>query len=138
MVQNRLITFVTLTFALVGAGQLPAAQPGSAPPGEISTPAGRLASHPYKSALGALWNYRSCGSHARAAVYESLSAELRSIEASAVAKGLGPTLERLRQEYHALLSVASTMACAGGPRRALAHARGAIAAFRTWVESQPA
>jgi len=58
-------------------------------------------------------------------------------EADATLKGLGATLERLRQDYYALRAVSSTTACAGGPRRALAYARRAVAAFRAWVAEQP-
>jgi hypothetical protein len=66
-----------------------------------------------------------------------INAELRSIEAAAEAKGLGPTLERLRREYQALLAVSTMMACFRGPRTALADARRALQAFRAWVAGQP-
>ena len=127
--------FVILALAVFGgsAGQVLAAQPGGPPAGQAE----HWTSHPYKSAIAALANYGSCGIHRHTATYMALTADLRSLEAAAVAKGLGPTLERLRQEYEALMAVADVMACGGGPVRALAEARNAVAAFRAWVEAQP-
>jgi hypothetical protein len=113
------------------------AQPARLPASVLGPPAQRFASHPYKSALGAVANYRSCGIHVRAAAYAELSSALRSIETEAVAKGLGAELARLRQEYYELLSVSTMAACGGGPVRALADARRALAAFRAWVAGQP-
>jgi hypothetical protein len=129
--------FVIAALAVFSAGPGLAAQPGGAPAGQAGAPAGVWTSHPYKSAISAVANYGSCGIHADAALYSGLNAALRSLEAAAVAKGLGPTLERLRREYEALMAVADVMACAGGPAGALAEARGAVAAFRAWVEAQP-
>jgi hypothetical protein len=123
--------------AFTGMATALPAQPARVPASVIGPPAGPLAGHPYKSALGAVWNYQSCGARARRAAYIEITTTLHSIEAAAEAKGLGPTLERLRQEYHALLAVSTMMACARGPRAALAGARGALAAFRTWVDEQP-
>ena len=113
-------------------------QPALVPASQLGPPSEPFAAPPYKSALGAVANYQSCGVHARRVALLDLTAGLRSAEAAAVAKGLGPTLERLRQEYEALMAVSDMAACAGGPRRALAGARGAVAAFRAWVAAQPA
>ncbi len=130
---------IALSLALgVNLSQALAAQPGGAPADEIRTPAERFAPHPYKSAMDTLANYQSCGMHARAADLAALTAELRSIESLARAKGLGPTLERLRQDYLDLLAISSRVACAGGATAALANARRAMADFRTWVADQPA
>jgi hypothetical protein len=134
MDHRRFGMFVMAVLAVFSAGPVLAAQPGGAPAGP---PAGVWTSHPYKSAISAVANYGSCGIRADAALYNGLNAELRSLEAAAVAKGLGPTLERLRREYEALMAVADVMACAGGPVRALAEARGAVATFRAWVEARP-
>jgi hypothetical protein len=132
-------TFVGLALAFFasGAGTALAMQPAGAPANQVSPPAERWASHPYKAALGAVANYQSCGVRARRAMVNPPTAALRSLEAAALAKGLGPTLERLRREYEALMAVSDVMACAGGPVRALAEARRALAAFRAWVEAQP-
>jgi hypothetical protein len=129
-----------ISLAIFGAGlaQPLAAQPGAAPAGGIRPPSERFASHPYKSALGALANYRSCGVRVRAARYNALATALRSTESLAEAKGLGPTLARLRQDYYDLQAVSTMAACGGGPAAALAGARRAIADFRTWVASQAA
>ena len=120
-----------------GMGAALTAQPARLPASVLAPPAERFAPHPYKSALGAVAGYRSCGVHARAAAYRQLTQALRAIEAAAEAKGLGPTLERLRRDYYEMLAVSSMAACVGGPRRALAGARRALAAFRTWVAEQP-
>jgi hypothetical protein len=130
-----LIAVVALcTFAASMSG----AQPARLPASVLGPPAEALAPHPYKSALGAVWNYQSCGVHARRAAIIEITNRLRSIEAAAEAKGLGPTLERLRQEYDALLAVSTMMACARSPRAALAGAREALTAFGAWVDDQPA
>jgi hypothetical protein len=100
----------------------------AAPPNESS----------YRRALGTLWNYQACGVRARRAAYRSLAAELAAIERLARSKGLGPTLERLREEYNHMLAISLIMPCAGGPAAALARARLAMPAFRAWVEAQPA
>jgi ketosteroid isomerase-like protein len=100
--------------------------------------AGHSDEYSYRDALGGLWNYESCGVRARAVDYRALAAELRSIESLARSKGLGPTLERVREDYNRLLAVATMMGCAGGPVAALAGARRAMADFRTWVEQAPA
>jgi ketosteroid isomerase-like protein len=128
MPRRRLRPPVALALLLLagGAGPASAVQPGGAPD-ELS----------YRSALGGLWNYRSCGAGARAADCYALEAELRSIEALARSKGLGPTLERVREEYQRLLAVSSTMACVRGPVSSLADARRAMAAFRAWVVQAP-
>ncbi|MEA3013255.1 MAG: hypothetical protein QOD42_1800 [Sphingomonadales bacterium] len=131
---------ITICLALFGAAavQTLAAQPGgSAPAGENRPAAERFASHPYKSALGALANYRSCGVRVRAARYNALATALRSIESLAEAKGLAPTLSRLRQDYYDLLAVSTMAACGGGPAAASARARRAIADFRAWAAGQP-
>jgi hypothetical protein len=121
-----------ILLAAGAAGQAMEVQSGAA-----GTPE-RFAPHPYKSALGAVANYRSCGVRARAGPAAALDAALRAGEAAARAKGLGPMLERLRQDYHALLAVSTMMACARGPAAALAGARRAVADFQRWVAAQPA
>src|SRR4051812_23983553 len=106
--------FAACLFAAGLTAALPA-QPARAPAGSIAPPAGPLSPHPYKSALGAVWNYHSCGVNARYGAYVEITARLRSIEAAAEAKGLGPALVRLREEYQALLAVSTMMACVHGP-----------------------
>jgi hypothetical protein len=140
MAQIRFRILATIALALfgAGAGQILAAQPDNAPAPRIRTFAERAAPHPYKSALGSLWNYHSCGYRMRPAIYEALAAELRSTEARAAAKGLGPLLEQLRSDYQDLLAHSDMLVCAWGPARALTGARVTIAAFRTWVARQPA
>ena len=133
----RLFLTIAACVLAAGAAMAPATQPARVPATAIAPPAGPLSSHPYKSALGAVANYQSCGVHARRAALVEVTEALRSIEAAAMAKGLGPTLERLRQEYYQLRAVATMAACAGKPRRALAGARGALADFRAWVAAQP-
>jgi hypothetical protein len=124
--------------AVLAAAAVPAsAQPARVPASVLGPPAERFAAHPYKSALGAVANYQSCGALARAAAAREVATMLRALEAEAVAKGLGPILDRLRQEYQELLAVSTMTACGGGPRRALAGARAALADFRAWVEAQP-
>jgi hypothetical protein len=130
------ITSVAIIACLFGAGTS-AAQPALVPASRIGPSPGPLADHPYKSALGAVGNYQSCGTNPHRTSYLAIEAELRSIEAAAEAKGLGPTLARLRQEYQQLLAVSSMMACARGPAAALAGARQALRAFRAWVAEQP-
>src|SRR5258705_10039304 len=95
--------FLAIAVCFLAAGMTPAlpAQLARVPASSIAPPAGPLAPHPYKSALGAVWNYQSCGVNARRAAYIEITTRLRSIEAAAEAKGLGPTLVRLRQEYQA-------------------------------------
>ena len=131
-------TRLAFVLALIAAGGGPGlAQPVPSPPGAPAAPVRQTGSHPYKTALGAVANYGSCGVRARAAPYRALTAAMREIEAAAAARGLGPTLERLRQEYYQLLAISTMMACSRGPDRALADARAAVAAFRTWVAEQP-
>ena len=132
-VSGKAIALALIVFA---AGPAPT-QPARLPASVLDPPAQRFAPHPYKSALGAVANYQSCGVHARAAAYREITAALRAIEAAAEAKGLAPTLERLRREYYELRAVSTMTACGGGARRALAGARRALAAFRTWVAEQP-
>ena len=137
MHRHRLRTSITLALLLLaaGAGQPLAAQPAGAP--AAPRQAGRSDEYSYRDALGGLWNYESCGVRARAADYRELAAELRSIESLARSKGLGPTLERVREEYNRLLAVSIMMGCAGGPVAALAGARRGMAAFRTWAQEAP-
>jgi hypothetical protein len=131
----RLRTRIALALVLLPPCAGLAAQPGGAPAGP--RPAASFNEYSYSGALGGLWNYQSCGVRARAADYQALAAELRSIESLARSKGLGPTLERVRDEYNRLLAVSTMTACAGGSAAALAGARQAMAAFRTWVEGAP-
>jgi len=130
----KLLAAAALCAFAAGMGD---AQPARLPASVLAPPAQRFAAHPYKSALSAVANYQSCGVHARRGALVEITETLRSIEAAAVAKGLGPTLERLRQEYYELRAVSTMAACAWGPRRALAGARGALADFRAWVAAQP-
>jgi ketosteroid isomerase-like protein len=136
MPEHRLRTPIALALALLAAGAPLAAQPRAAP--AAPRPAGLPDEYSYRGALGGLWNYRSCGVHARAADYQALAAELRSIESLARSKGLGPTLERVRDEYNRQLAISLLMPCGGGPVAALAGARRAMAVFRTWAEQAPA
>jgi hypothetical protein len=136
MPRRRPRTRIALFLVLLAAGAGLAAQPGGAP--AAPRPAGRINEYSYSGALGALWNYQSCGVRARAADAQALAAELRAIESLARSKGLGPTLERVRDEYNRMLAVSIMMGCAGGPVAALAGARRAMTAFRTWVEQAPA
>jgi hypothetical protein len=131
---------LAIAACLLAAGTTTAlpAQSARTPAGQLGRPTGVLAGHPYKSALGAVWNYQSCGVNARRAAAIEITTRLRWIEAAAEAKGLGPTLERLRREYQQLLSVSTMMACARGPRIALAGARSALDAFEAWVADQRA
>ena len=122
----------------IAATALPG-QPARVPASVLERPApDPLAGQPYKDALSSVWNYGSCGVHARRAANAEINDALRSIEAEAEAKGLGPTLERLRRELDALLAVSTMMPCARGAPAALAEARRALAAFRAWVAEQPA
>lgn len=135
------LAVAAFVFAVATTQALPA-QPARVPASEVGPPAGDrpagpMAGHPYKDALGAVWNYGSCGANARRAAYVEINNALRSIEAAAEAKGLDPTLERLRREYQQLLAVSTIMPCPRGPRAALADARRALAAFRAWVAAQP-
>jgi hypothetical protein len=129
--------FAIAVWAFAAATDLPA-QPARVPASVLGPPAEPLAGHPYTSALGAVWNYQSCGAHARHAAHVEIDTRLRSIETAAEAKGLGPTLERLRQEYRQVLAVSTMTACGGGPRAALAGARRALEAFGHWGADQPA
>jgi len=135
---------LAIAACLFGAGlgtALPA-QPARVPANVLERPAGHppagpLAGHPYKTALGAVRNYESCGVRVRRAAAIEIDTAMRSIEAAATAKGLGPTLERLHTEYDQLLAVSTMNACSGGPAAALAGARRALRAFRAWVADQP-
>jgi len=124
--------FAILLALLAALEPSPAAQPAPAP-----APPARFAAHPYTSALGALWNYRSCGVHASAARYRALEAAVEAAEVAARAKGLGPELDRVRADYNAILAVSTMMACARGPVAALSGARRAVAAFQAWVAARP-
>jgi hypothetical protein len=110
-------------------------QPTGAP--AVAPPLQPFASHPYKSALVAVGGYTACARRPQAADAHALEAELRAIEALAVARGLGPTLERLRHEYLMMLAI-SSRTCVPGTPETLASARRALADFRAWVEDQPA
>jgi hypothetical protein len=139
MLPSPLKVPIAIAACIFGAGTTTAspAQPARVPASEVGPPAGPLAGHPYKDALGAVWNYGSCGANARRPAYIEVNSALRNIEAAAEAKGLGPTLARLRREYQQLLSVSLLVPCGGGPRAALAEARRALGAFRAWVADQP-
>ena len=97
----------------------------------------RFAPHAWTSALDALVNYQSCGVDARAGELARLNAAVRASEAAARAKGLGPLLDELRNDWQALLAVSTRVACGGGPVAALAAARAAVRAFQAWVAAQP-
>ena len=136
MARFAVTTPIAIAACLFGAGTS-AAQPARVPASLLGPPAGPLAPHPYKSALGAVANYQSCGADAQRTFSVEINAELRSIESAAAAKGLGRVLPQLRREYQALLAVSTMTACGGGPRAALADARRALQAFRAWVAAQP-
>jgi hypothetical protein len=134
MTRRALLTYLAGAVCAFGAGTV-FAQPAYLPAGVLRQPAAPASGHPYRSALGAVANYQSCGASGRRA--SSLDADLRANEAAARAKGLGPELDRIRREYQAMLAVSDMMACVHGPRGALADARRALAAFRAWVNAQP-
>lgn len=140
MILSRLQTRITISLAMLAAGMNPPATAQAADPlaGAVAAPAQRFANHPYKSAMGAVANYGSCGYRTRPADYQALAAELQSIETRARAKGLGPTLERLHREYMFLLSVSTMVMCTTGPADALRGAHRTLDTFRTWVAEQPA
>jgi hypothetical protein len=139
MIRAVLRSYVIVMAAALTASAGPAsAQLARVPASRLGPPAERFVMHPYESALSAVANYQSCGALARSRAAREVTIALREIEAAALAKGLGPTLERLRRDYHATMAVATTTACAGGPVRALAEARSALRAFRAWVAAQPA
>ena len=116
---------VVIALAFVGGGQAPEEQAAS--------PQLRFERHPYGSALDAFANYQSCGVRACAREVAALSTALRAGEAAATARGLGPVLERVKRDWLAYLAISSRVACARGPAAALAGARAAIRAFRSWV-----
>ena len=124
-----------LALAFCGTGFSPpvAARPGGVPLIDAYDP-----NHPYVAALDGLGNYQGCGARARAAQVSALAREFGSIEASAMAKGLGPLIDRLRRNRDRRLSVSSMVACTRGPVAARAAARRAMAAFRAWVAGVPA
>ena len=127
MVRHRPGMQIALALVLLGGGA-----------GPVAAQARHLDEYSYRGALGGLWNYQSCGVHARVTEIRALTAELHAIESRARPKGLGPTLERVREEYNRLLAVSTMTACGGGPVAALADARRAMAAFRAWVAQMPA
>lgn len=122
---------VGLALMAAGSGQAAATRPRPAPP-VVEMPA-HMDEYSYRDALGAVWGYQSCGARASAATYRALGARLHEIEEMARAKGLGPTLDRVREEYNRLLAVSTMMPCARGPIAGLAGARRALAAFDWWV-----
>ncbi|MGE3150983.1 MAG: hypothetical protein AB7K04_18200 [Pseudorhodoplanes sp.] len=128
---------LALILSAAGAALPLAAQPGAAPP--EAPRAVPVDEQSYLAAQGDLRNYQSCGTRARRATYQALAEELQSIESLARSKGLGPTLERVVAERNRILAISSMMVrpCVGGPVAALAGARRAMAAFRTWVDRAP-
>jgi len=129
MIRSRL-PIALAVLAATGAAQ---AQPAGGPaPARV-----RFAPHAWTSALDALVNYQSCGVDARAGELARLNAAVRASEAAARAKGLGPLLDELRNDWQALLAVSTRVACGGGPVAALAAARAAVRAFQAWVAAQP-
>ena len=78
-----------------------------------------------------------CVTADHAADARTLEAELREIEALAMARGLGPILDQVRQEYLALRAISSSV-CVPTTPAVLASAHGALADFRAWVIAQPA
>jgi len=136
---HRLQTRLALALVLAVAGSAPslAAQLASGQPDV--RPTVPPTEYSYIAAQEAVWNYQTCAGRDRLATYQALVAELGSIESLARSKGLGPTLQRVREEHNRLLAISSRMLrrCAGGPSAALARARQAIAAFRTWVQDAP-
>jgi hypothetical protein len=132
MIRSCLSIALALSAVSTGAAQ---AQPAPASPARPANQ--RFAPHPYKTALGALANYQSCGVHVRAAAFAALNGAFREAETAARAKGLGPHLDELYHDWQALLAVSTMMACARGPAGALAGARTAVRAFQAWAAAQP-
>jgi hypothetical protein len=131
MPSPRPLTRIAIALTLIAGGmsQALAAQPRRAPaPPPQAAP---LDESSYRSALAGFANYQSCG--VNAAEYAALTAQLHAIEAAARAKGLGPTIDRVRQDYLNLLAVSTMTACGGGRIAALAGARRGMAAFQAWV-----
>lgn len=128
----RALALLPILLVAGAAGQALAVQP------DAPAAAERLARQPYVGALAAVANYHGCGVRAIAARAAELNAALQAGEAAARAKGLGPTLERQREHYHAMLAVSTMVVCVQGPAPALASARRALADFRRWVAAQPA
>ena len=114
------LLFITCLMGGAQSAQPPAAQ------------ARPLDQRTYHSALAELAYYQRCGRDAAQLV--ALTAQFHAIEAAARAKGLGPTLDAVRQAYLNLLAV-STMSGACGPDRAamLVQARRTMADFQAWV-----
>lgn len=111
-----------------GSSGAQSAQPGGAPAERLRP----LDEQTYRSALAGLASYQSCGRDA--AQLAALSAQLRSIEAAARAKGLGPRLDRVRQHYMDMLAVSiMRAACERGPVPPLVQARRTMADFQAWV-----
>ncbi|MBV9883900.1 MAG: nuclear transport factor 2 family protein [Sphingomonadaceae bacterium] len=132
-------TRLALALALLAAAGAPAAAQRGGQARQL--PAVAADEHAYVAAMEALENYRTCNvRRGRAGELQALAAELAAIESLARAKGLGPVLQRVQEEHLRMLAVTSRMwvACAGGPEGALAAARQALAAFRTWAERTPA
>jgi ketosteroid isomerase-like protein len=118
-----------------------AAATAAAPVPPRPAPAMPADAHAYIAATEAVANYRTCNlRRGGAGTLQALEAELAAIESLARAKGLGPVLERVREEHVRMLAVSSRMfvQCAGGPEGALMGARQALAAFRSWAERMPA
>jgi ketosteroid isomerase-like protein len=128
---HRPLSRIVMALAFIAGGL---SQAGAAQPHRAAAPPARtipLDESSYRSALGGLTNYQTCG--VDAAALAGLNAQMHAIEAAARAKGLGPTIDRVRQDYLNLLAVSTMTACGGGPVAALADARRGIAAFQAWV-----
>jgi hypothetical protein len=129
MTSRAVFAAALLALLAAGAGQAMAAPPVRAPL-QPPMPRDELS---YEGALDGLMNVQTCRVHADGGAIAALDAQLHAIEAAARAKGLGPTLDRVRERWQAMLAIESRMACGGGPAAALAGARRGVAAFQAWV-----
>jgi hypothetical protein len=132
MVHARLRTRIAilLAFAAGGVSRAQAAQPGVPPAAQARA----LDQHTYQAALAGLGYYQGCGRDA--GELAALTAQFHSIEAAARAKGLGPTLDIVRQQYQNMLAVEIRMARCGRDRVSpLVEARRTMADFQAWVAS---
>ena len=126
----RTRTVIALLCLAGGASGAQSVQPGASPAAQLRP----LDEQSYRAALAGLAHYQTCGRDA--AQLAALTAVFHSIEAAGRAKGLGPTLDRVRQQYMDLLAV-STMrvACGADRATALVQARRTMADFQAWVAS---
>lgn len=134
---RMLAAAVALSLLAQAGAERVGAQPGGAGAPGVA-PYVRFGAHPYRSALEALAGLEMCGTRTEVAELPILTAKFHAIEALAVSRGLGSTLEQIRRDYLALLAISSRAPCVRGSRPALGPARQAIDAFRIWVADEPA